>query len=479
MTKEIDITPKTHILASMSKQDMSPVLAIIELVDNCLDANSTKATVEYDPAAKVITISDNGVGAPDPSAIVTMGEHQSEDRSTSGRYGIGAKDAIMSLGTAVEVTTDRNGMRRTVRADFEAILKSGRWTAYGEDEPAPKHASTGTVVRISNVYRRIYAQAVVEHLSATFAPALRRGVKISVNVSEVPPVAEVEVDGRREGTGEIGRKKYRWWAGIKRAGQKVDGGWRFEFKSRVLASTSSNRAFGTEDFDTHMFYGVVTLVEPDEADDDEKWKVNKHKTSAEELEDLCEKILPEVRDLLVKSASEHAITLEAGVADEVGHELTDALSESRLKKERRPGGEERQVGTVLPQKTGRKRKRAGVVQEGEGSVSVGGQFGGKRFTIVMVEDRDDFGWVEGNRHSNKVYLGRQHPYWQQHARDREIVKIAALALLTGHAITTDDGDQPIMSAVVQHDSGEKKFLLTLDNLARQVADRSVEQTAAT
>jgi hypothetical protein len=78
MTKEIDITPKTHILTSMARQDMAPSLAIVELIDNSLDAQGDDNRVDYDVATHVITISDNGVGAPDPSAIVTMGEHDSE-----------------------------------------------------------------------------------------------------------------------------------------------------------------------------------------------------------------------------------------------------------------------------------------------------------------------------------------------------------------------------------------------------------------
>ena len=97
MTTEIDITPKTHILTSMSRQDMAPSLAIVELLDNSLDAKGEINSVEYDVVSHVITITDNGVGAPDPSAIVTMGDHDSEGRNTSGRYGIGAKDAIMAL----------------------------------------------------------------------------------------------------------------------------------------------------------------------------------------------------------------------------------------------------------------------------------------------------------------------------------------------------------------------------------------------
>lgn len=471
MTKEIDITPKTHILTSMARQDMAPSLAIVELVDNSLDAHGHNNRVDYDVASHVITISDDGVGAPDPSAIVTMGEHDSEGRDTSGRYGIGAKDAIMALGTAVEVVTVRNGLRRTVRADFEEILATGRWVAREDQEEVAAGTHSGTTVRICNVNRKIYPQAIAEKLAATFAPALRRGKNILVNGIAVEAPPEVEVNDRLEGGGLLGLKQYRWWAGIKRDGQKVDGGWRFEFKNRVLDSTPSNRSYGTQDMDTHKFYGVITLIEPEDAEHEERWSVNKHKTSAEELEDLCEAIFPHVQEILRQAAEEHAITLESEIADDVGRELTEALSESQIRKERRLGGEDPHPGAVLPRNSGKRRRRARSTQEGSGSITVVDQFSGKRFSIIMVDDDERFGWVEGNRKSNKVYLGRLHEYWIVHARNRDLVKMGAMALLTGHAITTEDSNQPIMAAVVQSECADKKFQMTLGNMARQVANR--------
>lgn len=472
MTTEIDITPKTHILTSMSRQDMPPWLAIVELLDNSLDAKGTINSMEYDVVNHVLTITDNGVGAPDPSAIVTMGDHDSEGRNTSGRYGIGAKDAIMALGTAVEIVTVRNGLRRTVRADFEEILASGRWVAREDQEEVATGTLPGTAVRIRNVNRKIYPQAIADKISATFAPALKVGKQILVNGIAIEPPLQIQVTERLCGGGMFGVKQYEWWAGIKRDGEKVDGGWRYNFKNRVLDSNASNRSYGTQDMDTHKFYGEITLLEPEDAEPEERWSVNKHKTSAEELEDLCEAIFPHVQELLKQAAEEHAITLESEIADAVGRDLTEALSETQMKKERRKAGEEEQdPRTVLPRNTGARRRRARSTQQGEGSVTMVDEFSGKRFSIIMVDDDDRFGWVEGNRKSNKVYLGRLHEYWQCHALNRDLVKMGAMALLTGHAVTTEDSNQPIMAAIIQSECADKKFQLTLGNMARQVANR--------
>jgi hypothetical protein len=280
------------------------------------------------------------------------------------------------------------------------------------------------------------------------------------------------VTERLSGGGVFGLKQYEWWAGIKRDGEKVDGGWRYNFKNRVLDSNASNRSYGTQDMDTHKFYGEITLIEPEDAEPEERWSVNKHKTSAEELEDLCEEIFPLVQELLKQAAEEHAITLESEIADAVGRDLTEALSETHMKKERRKvNAEDQHPGTVLPRNTGARRRRARSTQHGEGSVTMVDEFSGKRFSIIMVDDDDRFGWVEGNRKSNKVYLGRLHEYWQCHALNRDLVKMGAMALLTGHAVTTEDSNQPIMAAIVQSECADKKFQLTLGNMARQVASR--------
>jgi hypothetical protein len=468
MTKEIDITPKTHALVSLRRQDMPPWLAICELVDNSLDANAATVDCMWDPAARVMSIRDDGVGAPNPAAIVTIGDHDSEGRDTSGRYGIGAKDAVLALGTAAEVATFRNGLHRTVRADFEEIRQSGRWIAREEQEPAASATLHGTSVTVMGVDRNIRPSYIVERLSKTFAPALRLGRIITFCGKNIEAPSEILVDDRREGSGVFRGKHYSWWCGIRRDGQRVDGGWRFEFKHRVMDENSCNRSYGTDGMDIHKFYGVVTLLEPEDADEEERWSVNKHKTSSDELQDLCESIFPEVSDLLERSAAEHAVTIESEIADEVGRGLTQALGNvSRMKEKRSRGGDEH--GTVDPRNTGIRRRRASKTQAGDGSITMRDPYTGKTFRIVVVDDDDRFGWVTGSRTANVVYLGKAHDYWQQHSRDADLVRLAAVSLLAGHAVTTDGVAQPIMSAIVRSESANQMFFETFGNIAGQVA----------
>ena len=475
MSKEIDITPKTHCLSSIRRQDMPAGLAVCELVDNSLDAKASVVRVFWEPSEKILTVSDDGVGAPNPSAIVTIGDHDTESKNPSGRYGIGAKDASLALGTAVEVSVVRNGLHRTVRADFEEIRLSGKWIAREDDRQAHQTESRGTTVRVMCVDKTINTRNISGKICRTFAPALRKGTQIVVDGVSLSAPNEIEVEDTRTGEGVFRGKAYAWWAGIKRDGQKVDGGWRFEFKHRVLDENSCNRSFGTEGMDIHKFYGVITLMEPDDADASEKWLVNKHKTSADEMQDLCELIYPEVSDLLERCASEHSMTLEAAICDDIGKGLTEALSRSARLKEKRAKPDDEQHGTAIPQETGRRRNQASKTQAGQGSITMRDPLSGKKFRINFADD-DRFGWVTGDRKANVVYLGRQHGYWQQHHQDTEIVRCSAMHLLAGHAITTEGTDQPIMSAIVQCDASNERFFHTVGNIASQVVSQ-VEATA--
>lgn len=469
MTREIDITPKTHAINSLRKQEMPAWLAICELVDNSLDASATTCDVVIDTKGKRVTVSDDGVGAPHPAAIVTIGDHQAEDRSTSGRYGIGAKDAALALGTAVEVQSSRNGIIKCVFADFEEMVATGKWIAR-EKEVDGAGARTGTRVIVSRVDKRIDPAPLAERIAATFAPAMRMGRRVSINGSDVTPAAVVAVTNRREGRGELCGKSYSWWAGVKDHSDRTKGGWRFEFKYRVLPDTGNTRSYGCGAMDITNFYGVITLEEPDDAEPCEKWEVSKHKTSAEELQQVCEQIYEHIKDLLEQCETEHSLTLDNAIGEEAGKELTEAMAGVEAMREKRLHAADKEEGAVMPRNTGVRRRRAANVQPGDGSITATHPLTGRRFRVTF-NDTDKFVQVHGNRQANVVVFGRSHPYWQIFRSNPDVVKAMAMASLTGQAVTSTDPRQPIMSALVKDDAANEQFFGTLGGIAAQFACR--------
>jgi hypothetical protein len=143
-------------------------------------------------------------------------------------------------------------------------------------------------------------------------------------------------------------------------------------------------------------------------------------------------------------------------------------------RENRSAGEEDQHGTVEPRNTGKKRRRASKTQAGDGSIAVRDPLSGKKFSINFADD-EKFGWVTGSRKANVVYLGKLHDYWQAHAQNRDIVQCVAMSMLAGHAVTTEDAEQPIMAAVVSCDAANERFFNTLGNIASQIAVRSTSE----
>jgi|LakMenEpi05Aug10_1017310.scaffolds.fasta_scaffold00367_2 hypothetical protein len=469
MTGEIDITPKTHAINSMRKQEMPAWLAICELVDNSMDAWATNVFVKIDTKNRRVVIADDGVGAPHPAAIVRLGDHDHEDRSTSGRYGIGAKDAALALGTAVEVAVRRNNCFRVVFADFEEMVHTGRWIAT-ETTQYGIGPHSGTTVTVSRVDRRIVFSDVANKLRQTFAPALRTNRRIFVNDVEVVQPEVVAVTDRREGSGELCGKAYSWWAGVKSPHDRTHGGWRFEFKHRMLSETSTTRSYGCGAMDITNFYGVIKLEEPDDADASEKWEVTKHKTSADELEQLCEQIYPQIEDLLKQCEAEHSLTLESQIGTEAGDELTQAMAGVEAMREKRSKPENGEEGTAVPRNTGIRRRRASKVQPGCGSITVTNPLTGRKFRVTF-NDSDRFVEVTGNRQANVVVFGRTHPYWQIFWSNPDVVKAMAMSALTGQAVTSTDNNQPIMAALVKADAANYQFFETLGGIASQFAAR--------
>lgn len=462
--KEIAIQPLTHQIHSHKRQDMPVWLAISELVDNSLDANASVVEVQFDKDRRTVLVKDNGAGAPNPTGIVQFGYHENENRNTSGQFGIGAKDGILALGTMVTIVSRRGGVMKTVKADFDEIVQRGEWVCRLAEEECDQNES-GTDISIGNVCKDFYLKSLRHRLASIFSPALRCGRRVVIDGVDIDAPGEVQLEHAVEGDGVFQGKSYRFRAGIIAPEQNVSGGWRYEFKHRTLEETSLNRAFGTGSHDISKFYGVITLIERDDADRSEKWSVNKHKTNAEELEALCEEIFPSVEHLLEQSAAEHSLTVEAEIEHDVAASIEEAISVTPNVREKRKSSDRDEDGEgAVPRDTGKRRRRVSSAQSGDKNLIIKGKLNGKKFAIKF-DDTNKLASVTGNRTSNVVYLGRNHPYWELYKENRDVVLGLAMAFLVGHAITTD-GDQPIMSAIVSCDSSNAAFFNSMDSIAK-------------
>ena len=90
-SRPLDLTPNTHIIEAQRERDLSFPQCLSELVDNSLDAGGSEISIRYDK--ENLRIVDNGCGCDDIERMLRMGEHSSHSTTTSGRYGVGLKDA--------------------------------------------------------------------------------------------------------------------------------------------------------------------------------------------------------------------------------------------------------------------------------------------------------------------------------------------------------------------------------------------------
>lgn len=159
----------------------TPEAAVWEYVVNSLQyveqGTVPKVDVLLEPKVKAITISDNGAGMDIDGLrhFFTMhGENQERRKGVPGRgkFGTG-KSAAFGIGTALTVSTVRNGKRQTVKLDKDMINSADGAAVpihtIERDVPA-EGVPNGTTIKITGVTARIAREPVValieRHLSA-------------------------------------------------------------------------------------------------------------------------------------------------------------------------------------------------------------------------------------------------------------------------------------------------------------------------
>lgn len=162
--------------------------ALCELLDNCLDAGCKQVGVYIGDdlhGGRVVVVRDDGHGMSDIESCLVHSKHVGHGRGalTSGRYGVGLKDASMWVSdktTIMSKTPSSDPQMVVVDWDEMAALDSGEIPA-AELAREWDGGDHGTVIVMSlNRNRRLPSSSVIDKIEKIYQPALRRGVEIVV-----------------------------------------------------------------------------------------------------------------------------------------------------------------------------------------------------------------------------------------------------------------------------------------------------------
>lgn len=446
----IDITPLPHMLISMGASNMPWWKSLAELIDNSFDAKATRVKIQC--VGKTVVVTDDGKGMQNIATALRMGGHESHGGEALGRYGVGLKDAWLSSGDRVEITTTRNGLTSQIDFSRNAIKHvDGKWML-----PTPKSVETGAqsgtrIVLHLREGKNRPGSDVWEMLEWAFSPAMGLGKQIvqgsdktqrALSPCKFPALSESVNE-----TFDVCGKSVTIHIGILAAGESIfKGPFWIQYGHRNIVGTS----IGVKEFsETHMA-GVVTLREG--------WKLTKNKDDFDDLKDeLAEAVHARIKHLLIKAESMSQDVESSAMTAAIAGMLNAAISNPKREK-RTPTKET--SGTVVPASTGRQRKKAKQIDPSK-SGSILELSNNRRTGFTIGWYGEEGGHVgQYDYPANRVKLNILHPFVAALKTEKNLKALYCLAaaILTDHhcnysgnsrLLCADKEFSPVFSSITQ------------------------------
>jgi hypothetical protein len=438
------IPPRTHILLALVNQNIPWWKALAELVDNSFDAGASRVAIKCSSRHRLVSISDDGHGVKDVLSLVTLGMHDEQPTTTLGMYGIGAKDAWFSISEEIRIETVRNGIRTTLSANWQDILKSNDFEcADPVSVPVPIEQPNGTTITFPlRKGRNQPSPDAFDRLRFIFTPALARGQQIvrtgdgdarrALEPVKLPPLQEAvrsqfDIDGKQV---EID-------IGILPENERmIHGPFWMQYGHRIIDSNS----IGAGQYSTLRVGGTITLGKG--------WSLTKNKDDLTEQNKarLADAIFARIEPLLQKGERLAESVESQALRSALESVLNDSIKGK--KKERRTKPAESQTGAVAPVRSGQKRTKAskthniaGQCESGEIS-PVGRKTG---FTLDWCDDEPN---VIGRFDStgSRVALNINHPYIKSaKATQNRVALLSAAWVLIADYGATHKGNNKLLS----------------------------------
>lgn len=172
-------TPEVNVLHSIRNQhNLTWPKLLSELIDNALDARAKTVRIDFSQK-NTLEVADDGVGCADLSRMLVIGRRESHASTRTGRYGIGAKDAMIGLGDVVSIRSVHAGVCQGIRVDWRSSIRQqpdGTWEG-PDPERMETTAASGTVITINPLRKKRPTDfdGLRQQLAQTYGPALSAG----------------------------------------------------------------------------------------------------------------------------------------------------------------------------------------------------------------------------------------------------------------------------------------------------------------
>jgi hypothetical protein len=231
-----NITPETRIFENLGATGEATYKAIAEFIDNSLDAAPANEAVTVEirvtnQGKKVskIEISDDSRGMTLEQLADAFTLARSNKGGTQiGRFGMGLKTAIASLGRAwtVITATQDSKVQYSIKEDMDQFIANNNWQLTIEQGPKvdlPIVNYRGThieVTRCNNLNGVALIEDLMEHLPELFNLFIRSGKLMLVVNDEILEAPEVHLykDGKLDFETLVDGKKVYGWVGLREAG---------------------------------------------------------------------------------------------------------------------------------------------------------------------------------------------------------------------------------------------------------------------
>ena len=280
MKTKLDMTPSTSTIRSWREDTRVKLDAVIkELVDNSFDANASEVWLTaWDTS---IQVSDNGRGIRNISKALKFGESDG-DHKRLGRFGIALKRGPARLARLLKISTRNAHATINVEVDWKALERSGDWTSVEADERPTTRGQTYTEIELLGLYPyRIMGWGdLPAKLSATFAPALRDGRKITFDGEPLSAPPEPLLEEVIDEAGTAGGRLFVVRAGLRPEGEDGPMGVSVAYLHRVITEGWIPKFL--QRCNLRRFCAEVILVDDETDGEDGKWKLNNFKDDIDE-----------------------------------------------------------------------------------------------------------------------------------------------------------------------------------------------------